>query len=158
MARARTVAVVVPSPATSEVFDATSFTICAPRFSNLSASSIALATVTPSLVDVGAPQLFSSRTFRPRGPIVTLTASASTSTPRCRERRAASSKRRSFPATALLEDREDVVLGDDQGLLAVERDLVAGVLREQHPVALLHVHGDQVALLVALARTRREDL
>ncbi len=39
---ASTVAVVVPSPATSEVLDATSFTICAPMFSNLSFSSIFL--------------------------------------------------------------------------------------------------------------------
>ena len=63
MARARTVAVVVPSPATSLVLDATSWTrlvavrhartICgathrAPRFSNLSLRVIDLATVTPS--------------------------------------------------------------------------------------------------------------
>jgi hypothetical protein len=53
IACASTVAVVVPSPATSEVFDATSFTICAPMFSNLFSSSISLATVTPSLVIVG---------------------------------------------------------------------------------------------------------
>ena len=53
--RASTVAVVVPSPATSEVLEATSLTICAPMFSNLSSSSISLATVTPSLVTVGAP-------------------------------------------------------------------------------------------------------
>jgi len=52
---ASTVAVVVPSPALSEVLEATSFTICAPMFSNLSASSISLATDTPSLVIVGAP-------------------------------------------------------------------------------------------------------
>ena len=39
---ARTVAVVVPSPAASLVFEATSRTICAPMFSNLSASSISL--------------------------------------------------------------------------------------------------------------------
>ena len=56
--RASTVAVVVPSPATSEVLEATSLTICAPMFSNLSSSSISLATVTPSLVTVGAPKLF----------------------------------------------------------------------------------------------------
>src|SRR6185437_8843978 len=37
---ASTVAVVVPSPATSDVLEATSFTICAPMFSNLSLSSI----------------------------------------------------------------------------------------------------------------------
>lgn len=52
---ASTVAVVVPSPALSEVLEATSFTICAPMFSNASASSISLATETPSLVMVGAP-------------------------------------------------------------------------------------------------------
>ena len=36
IAWASTVAVVVPSPATSVVFDATSLTICAPMFSNWS--------------------------------------------------------------------------------------------------------------------------
>ena len=56
MAWASTVAVVVPSPATSEVLEATSFTICAPMFSNLFSSSISLATVTPSLVMVGEPK------------------------------------------------------------------------------------------------------
>ena len=55
IAWASTVAVVVPSPAWSEVRDATSRTICAPMFSNLSSSSISLATVTPSLVMRGAP-------------------------------------------------------------------------------------------------------
>jgi hypothetical protein len=48
MARARTVAVVVPSPATSLVLEATSWSRRAPRFSNLSLSVMALATVTPS--------------------------------------------------------------------------------------------------------------
>jgi hypothetical protein len=79
---ASTVAVVVPSPALSEVLEATSFTICAPMFSNLSASSISLATDTPSLVMVGAPKLFSSTTLRPFGPSVALTALARTFTPR----------------------------------------------------------------------------
>ena len=79
---ASTVAVVVPSPATSEVLDATSFTICAPMFSNLSLSSISFATDTPSLVTVGAPKLFSSTTLRPLGPRVTLTALARMLTPR----------------------------------------------------------------------------
>src|SRR2546428_19279 len=55
MACASTVAVVVPSPATSEVFEATSRTICAPMFSRGSRSSISFATVTPSLVKFGAP-------------------------------------------------------------------------------------------------------
>ena len=52
---ASTVAVVVPSPAMSFVFEATSRTIWAPMFSNLSESSISLATVTPSFVMRGAP-------------------------------------------------------------------------------------------------------
>ena len=81
MARASTVAVVVPSPATSEVLLATSLTIWAPMFSNLSSSSISLATVTPSLVTFGAPKDFSMTTLRPLGPRVTVTASASTFTP-----------------------------------------------------------------------------
>jgi hypothetical protein len=90
--------VVVPSPAMSEVFEATSLTICAPMFSNLSSSSISLATVTPSLVTVGEPQLFSITTLRPLGPRVTLTASARRLTPRRIALRALSSKRISLAA------------------------------------------------------------
>src|SRR3954451_18318416 len=56
IAWARTVAVVVPSPATVLVLLATSRTIWAPMFSNLSASSNSFATVTPSLVTRGAPK------------------------------------------------------------------------------------------------------
>src|SRR5258708_24906982 len=88
MAWARTVAVVVPSPATSEVLLATSRTIWAPMFSSESLSSISLATVTPSLVMVGEPNFFSMTTLRPLGPRVTFTASAKRLTPRriaCRD-------------------------------------------------------------------------
>src|SRR5215471_6322758 len=82
IAAASTVAVVVPSPAMSLVFWATSRTIWAPMFSNLSSSSISFATVTPSLVMRGAPKLLSSTTLRPLGPRVTRTALARISTPR----------------------------------------------------------------------------
>ena len=78
---ARTVAVVVPSPALSPVLDATSFTIWAPIFWNASSSSISLATVTPSFVMCGAPNFFAIITFLPLGPSVTFTALASSSTP-----------------------------------------------------------------------------
>ena len=78
---ANTVAVVVPSPATSLVLDATSFTICAPMFSNLSFNSISFATDTPSLVMCGPPKARSSTTLRPLGPKVTRTAFANTLTP-----------------------------------------------------------------------------
>jgi hypothetical protein len=90
MACDSTVAVVVPSPARSEVFEATSRTICAPMFSNLSGSSISLATVTPSLVTRGAPNDLSSTTVRPFGPNVTPTALARMSMPRSRRARASS--------------------------------------------------------------------
>ena len=62
IAWASTVAVVVPSPATSLVAVATSRTSCAPWFSKLSSSSISRAMVTPSLVIVGAPNFLSSTT------------------------------------------------------------------------------------------------
>ncbi len=88
---ARMVAVVVPSPATSLVFLATSLTSSAPIFSYGSSRSISLAMDTPSLVIVGAPHFLSSTTLRPFGPRVTRTASASTFMPRSRPRRASSS-------------------------------------------------------------------
>ena len=81
MACASTVAVVVPSPATSLVLVATSFTSCAPMFSKASASSISFAMVTPSLVIRGAPNDLSRTTFLPLGPRVTLTVSDSWLTP-----------------------------------------------------------------------------
>ena len=101
IAWASTVAVVVPSPAMSLVFEATSRTICAPMFSNLSASSISLATVTPSLVMRGAPKLLSSTTLRPFGPSVTFTASARMSTPRSMRWRASPPNRTSLAAMYL---------------------------------------------------------
>src|SRR3954464_504475 len=92
IAQARTVAVVVPSPATSSVFLATSLTSSAPIFSKGSSRSISLAMETPSFVIVGAPHFFSRTTLRPLGPSVTRTASASWFMPRSRPRRASSSK------------------------------------------------------------------
>ena len=78
----KTVAVVVPSPAISLVFEATSDTSLAPMFSKWSSSSISLAMVTPSLVIRGEPKDFSKTTLRPLGPKVTLTVFAKMSTPR----------------------------------------------------------------------------
>jgi len=56
-ALAKTVDVVVPSPASSLVLLATLFTNYAPMFICLSLNSIDLATVTPSLVILGAPNV-----------------------------------------------------------------------------------------------------
>eukprot|EP00438_Fugacium_kawagutii_P002358 Skav200987 [mRNA] locus=scaffold991:28880:35731:- [translate_table: standard] len=81
MARASTVDVVVPSPATSLVLEATCLMRAAPTLSCLFLNSMALATVTPSLVTFGAPKLCSMTTLRPLGPKVTATASARRSAP-----------------------------------------------------------------------------
>src|SRR5579883_1386455 len=154
IACASTVAVVVPSPATSEVLEATSFTICAPMFSNLSASSISLATDTPSLVTFGAPKDFSRITLRPRGPRVTVTASARMFTPWRILSRASWLNFTIFAAivasSSAFDHAEDVVLAQDQVLDAVDLDLGARVLAEEHGVAHLDVERRHLAVLVHL--------
>src|SRR5438094_366050 len=174
IACASTVAVVVPSPATSEGFEATSLTIWAPMFSYLSCNSISLATVTPSLVIVGLPNFLSMTTLRPFGPSVAFTASAMIVTPLSRELRASSSNLSCLGVdrhTSLLENREDVFLAQDEVLLVVQLDLRAGVLSEEDLVAGLHLeenllavvadisgaHGDDLALLRLLLRRVRDN-
>src|SRR3712207_6136473 len=132
-------------------------------FSNLSESSISLATVTPSLVIRGAPKLLSSTTLRPFGPRVTFTASARVSTPRSMRSRAPAPNLTSFAAMfasfrairvgvdsggllgggGALEDPHDVGLLHDEELLALEPHLGAGPLAEQDAVARLHVQRTQ---------------
>src|SRR5215831_10751879 len=175
IACASTVAVVVPSPARSEVFWATSRTICAPMFSSLSSSSISLATVTPSLVMRGAPKDLSSTTLRPLGPSVTRTALARISTPRSIFSRASAENLTSLAAMdcysgwwivawlgcgdsrrfgkrrASGDHAHDVGLLHDQQLFALELDLGARPFPEQHLVAGLDLRLDQLAGLVAPA-------
>ena len=114
IAWASTVAVVVPSPATSLVLVATSLASWAPRFSNGSSSSISRAMVTPSLVMVGAPHFLSRTTLRPLGPSVTLTALASASTPRSSARRASSSNSRILAMCLRPSMRRSRAGGDDR--------------------------------------------
>src|SRR5580700_4472948 len=186
IAWARTVAVVVPSPAMSLVLVATSLASWAPRFSYGFSSSTSLATVTPSLVMVGAPHFLSSTTLRPRGPSVTFTTSASLLTPRSSERRASSSNSRILgidylnlrldrvlmsrwgrtdvlphePQTCLLlDDGEHVARGEYEVLLARVLDLGAAILAVEDHVADLYV--DRHALgsrVVKASRAHRKDL
>src|ERR1051325_1452527 len=171
IACARTVAVVVPSPATSDVLEATSFSICAPMFSNLSFSSISLATDTPSLVTVGAPKERSSTTLRPLGPSVTLTASARMFRPWTILARALSWKRTSLAGIALsyswigvmgclvaFDHAHDVFLAHHEELIALDLDGLARVLAEQHAVADLDVDRNQLAQIVFLALADGDDL
>src|SRR5512144_3056320 len=119
----------------SLVLDATSRTICAPMFSNLSSSSISLATVTPSLVMRGAPKLLSSTTLRPLGPRVTFTALARMSTPRNILSRASTENFTSFAAIVLCPQfvLVDFRRLESGGLLA--RD---GLFHHAHDVAFFH--------------------
>src|ERR1700678_648297 len=180
MAAASTVAVVVPSPAMSLVLEATSRTICAPMFSNLSSSSISLATVTPSLVMRGAPYDLSRITLRPFGPSVTLTALLRISTPRNKRSRASDEKRTSLAdmmfnpwlemrgragsgrlflrGACALDHTHDVGLLHDQKVLAVDLDLGAGPFAEQYPVTRFEFERDQLAALVPTARPHGDDL
>src|ERR1700685_4438031 len=161
---ARTVAVVVPSPASSEVLDATSFTICAPMFSNLSFSSISFATDTPSLVIVGAPKLFSSTALRPLGPSVALTALARTLTPRNMRWRASSLKRTSLAAIVVIlallafNHGHDVFFAHDHEIFTVDFDLRSAVLAEQDLVSDLDIQGTDRAVFENLAFADRDDL
>src|SRR5271167_3417549 len=183
IAAASTVAVVVPSPAASADFEATSRTICAPMFSNLSSSSISLATVTPSLVMRGAPYDLSRMTLRPFGPSVTLTALLRVSTPRSIRSRASEEKRTSLAAIGLdpsILDKENSVLGGllggslgrcrafnhahdvgllhDQELLAVNLHFCARPLAEQDAFAGFELGRDEFAVLVAGAGAHSHDL
>nr|YP_009546405.1 hypothetical protein [Gelidium gabrielsonii]AYO27752.1 hypothetical protein [Gelidium gabrielsonii] len=81
IACARTVAVVVPSPATSFVFDAACLISATPVFSIEFFNSISFAIVTPSLTICGEPNFLSKTTLRPLGPSVTDKASAKISIP-----------------------------------------------------------------------------
>src|SRR5215207_1037014 len=185
IAWASTVAVVVPSPATSDVLVATSFTIWAPMFSSGSESSISLATVTPSLVIVGAPNFLSMTTFRPLGPRVTFTASASLSTPRLSAARASLLNWRSFaaigriltygdaygwtvsrvrggrdigaPSAWSVQHGQDVALTQDEKRLAIDGDFSAAVFPVKHLVADLHFHRHALAV-VESARAGGDDL
>src|SRR6185436_2902981 len=168
MAWASTVAVVVPSPATSEVLLATSFTICAPMFSRGSLSSISLATVTPSLVIRGEPNFLSRTTLRPLGPSVTLTASVRRLTPRRIDWRDSSPYVICFDIVLptslrvflgrLGQDGQDLVFAEDQDLFAVDLDVGPGVLPEEDRVAHLDVERDLGAVVEDLAVPHGQDL
>src|SRR5437762_1883946 len=174
MDSASTVAVVVPSPATSDVFDATSRTICAPMFWYGSSSSISLATDTPSFVTVGEPHFLSSTTLRPRGPSVTFTALARISTPFMISARACSLNSSILAAIGppekgsggcarpsagrvvrdragllarLVQHAEDLFLAQDHVLGAVDLHLGPAVLADEDAIALLDLDGDALAVL-----------
>src|SRR5271168_4849237 len=149
-------------------------------FSNLSSSSISLATVTPSLVMRGAPYDLSRITLRPFGPSVTLTALLRISTPRSIRSRASEEKRTSLAdmmfnpwfemrgqgasgrlflrGACALDHAHDVGLFHDQKVLTIDLDLGAGPFAEQHPVARFEFERNQLAALIPSARPRGDDL
>src|SRR5271157_4470428 len=143
-------------------------------FSSGSFSSISLATVTPSLVMSGEPNFFSITTLRPLGPSVTFTASARMFTPRRIDCRDSSPCRICFAIVSISlilamcqnlfgtsSEQSRGLLGDEgrlrsafqdaEDFFAVDLDLGAGILAEQHAIARLHVEGEGFALVVGLA-------
>src|SRR6516165_1232982 len=129
-------------------------------FSNLSSSSISLATVTPSLVMRGAPKDLSRTTLRPFGPSVTLTALLRISTPRSMRSRASEEKRTSLADMIVqsmvgsvwngsgrlflcggcaFDHAHDVRLLHDQKVFPINLDFGAGPFSKQHPVARFDV-------------------
>src|SRR5690348_6583458 len=156
----------------SFVLVAASLRSCAPMFSNGSSSSISFATVTPSWVTVGAPNFLSSATLRPFGPSVVLTALASVSTPSFSDCRAAVLNSRTFATIRsswecerraeqarplLADDRQNVLLGQDQQIFLVEFEFGAGVLRKQDFIADLDVHRHPLAVFIAPTLTGGDD-
>src|SRR5262245_39877413 len=155
-------------------------------FSSGSFRSISLATVTPSLVMVGDPNFLSRTTLRPFGPRVTFTASASWLTPRrtawrdcspyticfaislfscslrCRRRawRAGEPGRLLLLllAAAVFDHGEYLVFAHDEVFLALELDLLAGVLAEEDQVTGLDVERDPLAVVFRLAVARGNHL
>src|SRR6266478_3439342 len=131
MAWARMVAVVVPSPATVLVLLATSRTICAPIFSNLSVStsipcSIRSRASVPSLISLAAMIAFLSARLCSGG--------------------------------AALEEAHDVGLLHDHQFFAVDLDLGARPFPEQHAVAGLDVERLHLPVFPAGPRPDSDDL
>src|SRR5260221_6692169 len=106
-------------------------------------------------------------TLRPFGPSVTRTALLRISTPRNMRSRASPENFTSLAAISVTplnvcaersgQHAHDVALLHDQEVLAVELDLGARPLAEQHAVADLEVDRDQLAGFVTAARTHRGD-
>src|SRR3990172_4757122 len=160
MASASTVAGGGPSPAPAEGLEATSFRLLAPLVSQGSSSSISLATVTPSLVMVGAPHFLSRTTLRPLGPRVALTALASLSMPFIVARRASSSYKICFAgidASLLsrdlcsLENCEDFAVSHEEIFFVVDANLAAGGFSKEDLASDLYIDGDALPLIGDLA-------
>src|SRR2546428_2492588 len=143
-------------------------------FSRGSLRSISLATVTPSLVIVGDPNFLSRTTLRPLGPSVTFTASASWLTPRSTAWRECSPyticfaiafvSREQVSRPSLLfflgpafDDRQHFVFAHDDVFLAIELDLLSGVLPEQDEIAGFHIERRALPVVFDFAASGRND-
>src|SRR3954452_13869042 len=127
-------------------------------FLNGSLSSISRAIETPSLVIVGAPVRRSSTTLRPFGPSVTLTVSASSSTPACSSRRASWLKWSILPMCGGLLGRNQDSAALEPPVVQIRHRVVDGVervrrrvqghlalSRERHQVLQVDVGAHEVA-------------
>src|SRR5213594_3269813 len=138
-------------------------------FSRGSRSSISLATVTPSLVMMGAPNFFSITALRPLGPSVIFTASARAFTPRKIAWREFSPVTICFAILVIPPDiffcelrillrtpprpgrghypEQNFFFAKDEIFLVFDFDFCTAVLADEDSVAGLDVERDQFALL-----------
>src|SRR6478672_9746756 len=117
----------------SLVFDATSRSICAPMFSNLSSSSISLATVTPSLVAILVlPKLNDGRL---RQALCGLPA-----------------------GLGAFEHPHDVGLLHDEEFIAIDLHFCARPFAAHHPIARFEIDRKQLAGFVTAARANGDNL
>src|SRR6266581_8578727 len=107
-----------------------------------------------SLVTVALPNFLSMTTFRPFGPRVTFTASASWSTPRFRRARASVLNSKNLAAMSVLppgeclrELRDDVGFFDQDDLFVVQLDLRAAVFPVDDAIPNFQLHRDRLTLL-----------
>src|SRR3989344_3668704 len=151
-----TTEVVVPSPAVSFVLFATSFTISAPIFSNLSFNEISFAIETPSFVMRGPPYDFSITTLRPFGPRVIFTACAACAIPFAIALRASSEKRICFAILVFNKDnvgfRQHIIFNPLNFNRLIPR------LFEENRVARLHFNRNALPFVVFATRTNGDDL
>src|SRR5690348_2436133 len=63
-----------------------------------------------------------------------------------------------IPGSSLLDDRNEVFFAHDEQFLAIDLDLGAGILAEQHGVAGLDRHRADLAVVEDLAGTDGDDL
>ena len=65
--------------------------------------------------------------------------------------------RRKLTRLLILEDTQDIISAEQDEILLLNAHLVTTILRQQHRVVLLEVHGDELAIGISAAGPNRKD-